>query len=111
MKARPTLQFMLKLSLALGQPLSEIRCMTSKDLALYMAFDRISPIGAERLDAGLAIQTSVLANAHRPKGANAYKPQDFMPWLPKKQQTQDEMMAILLHASRASNGNDQSTSH
>ncbi len=92
---------MLKLALALGQPLSQIRSMSSHDLALFMAYDRISPIGPERIDAGLAIQTSVIANSHRAKNSTPFKPEQFMPWLPKKEQTLDEMKAILMGMSKS----------
>ena len=54
---------MLKLALALGQPLSQIRSMSSHDLALFMAYDRISPIGPERIDAGVG-SLDLVAAAH-----------------------------------------------
>lgn len=45
---------MVRLALALGQPLSTIRAMSSSDLSLFMAYDNKYCIGPERLDFGLA---------------------------------------------------------
>ena len=73
---------MFRLALALGMTIGHIkREMSSLELAAWIAYDRVSPIGPERQDINHAIGTAVLANAHRGKGSRQFKPQDFLPFL------------------------------
>jgi hypothetical protein len=57
--------------------------MSSEELTEWMAYDRLEPIGFYRLDMVGGILASMLANQNRKRGSQAYKPQDFMPFLDK----------------------------
>lgn len=59
--------------------------MSSEELTEWMAYDQLEPIGAYRLDMVGGIISSILANQNRKRGAHAYKPQDFMPFLDKNE--------------------------
>ena len=50
---------------------------------------------------------SVVANANKGKRGKALSPADFMPYYKKKKknQTPEEMMSVLVHASKISKGN------
>lgn len=76
--------------MALGKTVGQIkREMSSLELAGWMAYDRISPIGPERHDINQAIQTSVIANANRGKRSKTFKPADFMPFAEKSEKATD----------------------
>lgn len=92
-------RFLFRLALALGMTIGQLkREMSSVELASWIAYDRISPIGPERDDINQAIQTALIANAHRTKGARQFKPQDFMPYVEGadgKARTAEQMKAKL----------------
>lgn len=60
----------------------------------WLAYDRIDPIGPERVDYSLAMVASVIANVNRPKGKSPYKVEAFKPrYGPRQEQTPDELLA------------------
>lgn len=67
-----------------------------EELLTWIAYDRMHPIGPERLDFGLAQICTILAQIHAPKGKK-YTTSDFMPFVkesrPRKtaQQIQDSL--------------------
>lgn len=99
-------RFLFRLALALGMTVGQVkREMTSRELSAWVAYDRISPIGPERLDINQAIQSALIANAHRKKGAKAFKPGDFMPFhegADGKARTSEQMKAKLNFLARMS---------
>ena len=71
--------------------------MPWEQLVGWMAAFQLMPWGDEWLkDAVVMAQTY---NANRPKGKPPMQPHDFMP-VPKREQTQDEMLRILQSARR-----------
>ena len=93
--------------MALGKTVAQIkREMSSLELAGWMAYDRISPIGPERHDINQAIQTSVIANANRGKRSKTFKPADFMPFADKPEkatdaeQMKERLNALMHHQNR-----------
>ena len=58
--------------------------MSARELAEWQAFDDIDPIGDERIDLLVGILASVMANPHRKRGARAFKPSDFMPFIDRE---------------------------
>ena len=88
--------------MALGKTVGQIkREMSSLEVAGWMAYDRISPIGPERDDINQAIQSSLIANANRGKKTQPFKPADFMPFMDKPEkatdaeQMKDQMFALM----------------
>lgn len=51
----------------------------SKELSEWIAYDTLEPIGAVRTDLAAGIISSTVANCHRGKNSQAFKPTDFMP--------------------------------
>lgn len=72
---------MHKLALRMGRTVRELEgVMSTRELASWFAFDRLSPIGDERLDylfAAHALATCSAAGA-KPKRGGAFKLEDFM---------------------------------
>lgn len=73
-----------------------------RDLALYMAYDRIDPFGEMRADLRSGIIASVIASVH---GVKKSKPADFMLDFDepeKKEKTPDQLWNELIaaHAKR-----------
>lgn len=62
-----------------------------------MAYDRISPIGPERIELAIGINSAVMAKAFSGKKGSRPKPQDFMAeWdKPRKVMTSDQIQASL----------------
>lgn len=86
---------MFRLALALGLPVREmLASMGSDELTEWMAYYQLEPFGDYRADYRSGVVASTFANAHRPKDAGPFKPEDFMPFLDKpkatKAPTQDE---------------------
>lgn len=67
-----------------------------------MAFDRISPFGDERADLRTGILASLTANIHRKKGAAAFTPADFMPFLERAKKDHASGLSSRLRAAFAS---------
>lgn len=53
--------------------------MSARELAEWMIYDEIDPIGQERADWRAAMQASTAANLLGGKKGKRYKPADFMP--------------------------------
>lgn len=78
--------------------------MTAAQMAEWVAYHEMDPIGQERGDLQAAIVAATVANSVRHKG-RAAKPSDFMPrWRPRRRQTTEEMNSILLAAMAAARG-------
>lgn len=70
----------MRLALRLGRSLQELLAtVTSAELTLWRAFDRLEPIGDWRHDLGFGVVASVVANANRSRDTEPFKPIDFMP--------------------------------
>jgi len=59
--------------------------MSSSDLAEYMAYDRIEPIGEVRADLRAGILASTVANHSMSPPKQAARPLDFMPFAKRQQ--------------------------
>ncbi len=64
--------------------------LDSYELTEWMIFDGIEPIGDWRLDYNSGMICSLFANANRRKGADAFSPSDFMPFVPKEEKSMEE---------------------
>ena len=62
-----------------------LETVSAEELTLWRAFDLAEPIGDQRMDYGFGVVASTIANVHRPKNSEPYKPSDFMPLLPKQE--------------------------
>lgn len=70
----------MRLALRLGRSLEELLAtVSSQELTLWRAFDRMEPIGDWRHDLGYGVIASTIANANRSKDHKGYAPLDFMP--------------------------------
>ena len=68
----------MQLALDFGCTLEELNGrMTSKEFALWAALHRLQPRGVERDNFHAALQATILANIHAPKGKR-FKVADFM---------------------------------
>jgi len=69
-----------------------------------MAYEMVDPFGEYRDDLRAGIVASTIANANRPKGKRAYKPEDFMPrFADQEQQSIAEMHAVFREFAEAHN--------
>lgn len=57
--------------------------LDSHELSEWIAFDGIEPIGAWRTDYNSGMSCALFANSHRKSGSKPFKPQDFMPFIEK----------------------------
>lgn len=63
------------------------RAITSREFAEWRAYDRLSPIGAERMDWLIAMLASVVANTAGKKG-KPFEAKDFVPkWGPPERKS------------------------
>jgi hypothetical protein len=70
--------------------------LDSREISEWMAYYSIDPFGEVRADYRMAMSCCLLANINRGKG-QPFKVSDFMPEFgPKKEQTVDEMKALLM---------------
>ncbi len=91
---------MFRLALALGLPVRELLArMGSDELTEWMAFYQLEPFGDFRADLRSAIVASTLANAHRSKEGKPFTPEDFMPFVDKKNRS-DQSKASEADAAR-----------
>ena len=60
------------------------RSLSSAELAEWMAFDRLEPIGGPAADFRTGILASTVANVARGKRGKAFSPVDFMPALKRE---------------------------
>jgi hypothetical protein len=52
--------------------------MSSRELAEWMAYERIEPSGQERIELMIAQLTALFFNVHRAEGASAKSAEDFL---------------------------------
>ncbi len=89
----------------MGIPVRELQDrVSSRDFALYRAYDNIDPIGMTRFDMGVGIICKIMAQINGSKGV---KVSDFMPdytgtLRPKK--TPDQMWATMKMFTQAAGG-------
>lgn len=78
---RPERRFAFRLSLALGvfHPDYLLTAISSRQLAEWIAFQRLEPFGETRADFRSGIIASTIANVFRGKKQPAAAPTDFMP--------------------------------
>ena len=57
--------------------------MSVREFQRWIAFDRISPIGDERIDLLFGILVSTMVNLQPRKDGKTYRPVDFMPYATK----------------------------
>lgn len=75
--------------------------MGSAELAEWMAYERIAgPLGGRRGDIQAAIVAATVANAQRPKGKRALKPQDFLPVWDRVPKTPEQLWTAAMAAFR-----------
>jgi hypothetical protein len=55
-----------------------LRRVSSRELSEWQAYYQVEPFGPWRDDLRAGVQTALIANAIRPKGAKEYKPADFV---------------------------------
>ena len=71
--------FLFRLARELGKTVHELeRSLGSRELAEWMAYDSIDPIGEVRGDLRAALISSTMANIHRSTKTRAYKLADFL---------------------------------
>jgi len=68
--------------------------ISSTELAEWMAYYGLEPFGQDREALHAGIIAATVANASTGKG-KTYQPSDFMPDFDRKEQTADDMRAIL----------------
>lgn len=70
--------FFVRLSLAMGVPMSELR-VSADELAIYLAFEsRYGILGPQRQDLQNGNIVATLCNLYRKKGTSAIKPTEAM---------------------------------
>ena len=67
----------------------------SKELSEWMAYYELEPFGHVRTDLNAGIIAATIANVNRGKQGQAYRPADFMPYMEKGQQSENDMKSIL----------------
>jgi len=72
----------------------------SRELAEWVAYNSLDPIGNFRSDLQSGIIASTIANVNRGKNTSPFSPHDFMPVLdkPTKVDSVDEMKATMMRA-------------
>ena len=76
--------------------------VSAKEMAGWRAFDSVEPIGHWRTDYNTAMLCALYANANRKKGSAAFKPIDFMPFMPdNKDDKADDAFLILQQLAAA----------
>ena len=68
--------------------------ISSRELAEWIAYYGLEPFGQDREALHAGIIAATVANANAAKG-KTYQPSDFMPDFDRKEQTADDMRAIL----------------
>ena len=101
--------FLHRLALSLGMTIQQLLLnMDSQELSSWIAYDSIQPVGELMDDFRTGLVCSVVANANKGSKGKSLAPSDFMPYYKdkkKKNQTQDEMISVLMQSSRISKGN------
>jgi hypothetical protein len=85
---------MLRLALALGKSIREVEALDARELAEWVAYDRIEGIPQPWRQAGTI--AAAAANPYRGKGRRAFGPEDFMPIIrPKRVQSDEQIWRLL----------------
>jgi len=81
----------------------------SRELAEWVAYNSIDPIGNFRSDLQSGIVASTIANVNRGKNTNPYSPQDFMPILETKSKvsSEEDMKATMMRATQIINRDEK----
>ena len=81
----------------------------SRELAEWVAYNSLDPIGNFRSDLQSGIIASTIANVNRGKNTNPFSPQDFMPVQETKSKvsSEDEMMATMMRATQIINRDEK----
>jgi len=69
--------------------------ISSRELAEWMAYYGLEPFGQEREALHAGIIAATVANANASSKSKTFQPSDFMPDFERKEQTADDMRAIL----------------
>lgn len=73
-------------------PVAEVLLrFSSAEITEWMAYDRIDPFGGFRGDVQAAVIASTIANVHRGRNSPVRKIEDFLPFQPRKKQSQEEV--------------------
>lgn len=95
----PRKMFWHTLALALGMSVRRAQEEIDEDeFRWWMVYNRMSPIGRDRIDYGFAQVSSTIANVNRAKGQKPYNAKDFMPQYGSKPKQTIEQMKQLLGA-------------
>jgi len=103
----PERRFWIELSYRYARPVAELQeQISSAHFAELLAEERIEPRGGRRGDLQMGIMTATMANCHRSKKSDPFKPADFMPRFgekktPKKFDPQALARQMALVANRA----------
>ena len=98
------------MALALGMTVRELLSrVDSRELAEWVAYNSIDPIGNFRSDLQSGIVASTIANVNRGKNTNPFSPQDFMPVQETKSKvsSEEEMMATMMRATQVFNRDEK----
>ena len=93
----------MRLAARLGMTLAELDArMSSSELTQWMAFDTLEPIDSERrADLRAGIIASTIANCHRRRDAQPFKPSDFMPDFDGSMKVAQESPGRMLEVAKA----------
>lgn len=79
--------------------------MSARELAEWMIYDEIEPLGPERADWRAAMQASTLVNVMGGRKGKRYKPADFMPRFgASRPKDSGGLMAAFMAATRSQPG-------
>ncbi len=67
----------------------------SRELAEWMAYYTLDPFGSVRTDLNAGVIAATIANANKGKNGRPFQPADFMPYVEKSEQSEEDMKAIL----------------
>lgn len=78
----------------MGMPVRELLSRIGSDeLTEWMAFYQLEPFGDMRADLRSGVIASTIANANRAKHAQAFTPEDFMPFIDRHAKQSAELNA------------------
>jgi hypothetical protein len=92
--------------------------LDSGELAEWVAFDSLEPVGEYRADFRAGMLASLFANANKAKGAKTLSPGDFMPFIEKEEpdvheseQSVIERFRVLAAQQEQQHGNSRQPLH
>lgn len=93
---------MFRLALALGQPVRQLlAAIGSDELTEWMAFYQLDPFGDMRGDYRSGVVASTFANAHRADGVKPFTPEDFMPFVDRREKMESDEVQVNVHKFKA----------